>query len=165
MRKAIVVGFLLLAACAAASSTIVAWPAPDPDHVVRISIHKDAIAQLESLAALTRLTGREQAACATQFGALPVGRGGWIIALIAVGPTLSRYHSDSLNVWWKHQLCAIGAPMVHTHIVPNEVWGRPSNFDTSQARIRREAGDWAPFHILVSVGSKPPSRITIYGLH
>lgn len=156
-------GIALVAACAAAGPRAALWP-PDPAHVVRITVGKEALAQLESLATVTRQTRREQVACAVESAALPVGRNGWIIAVIEIGPGLVTFKSDSLGVTWDGQMCRPDEPNVHSHIVENDVWGRPSDYDTLQVRIARGHGDRAPFHILVSVGPKAPSLITIYGL-
>ncbi len=155
---------LTFAACASLPvHEIVTWP-DEPPHLVRISIHKGALAQLESLATVTRSTRNEQCACVTHFGALPVQKGGWIIAIIAIGPSANFHHSDSLYVYGVGPLCPKGTPIVHSHIVPNEVWGRPSSFDLDRVQILRDSDYAAPFHVLVSVGDKPPSKITIYGL-
>ncbi len=154
---------LPLVACAAATATITTWPV-EPPHLVRIGISAEALVQIESLATVTRTTRREQVACVAHFGALPVARGGWIIAIIALNHGQVPFKSDSLGVQWTGQLCPVGVPNIHSHIVHNDVWDRPSDFDTTETRRVRRAGDPAPFHVLISVGPKAPSLITIYGL-
>jgi hypothetical protein len=160
---ALCVAALAFAACAAIPAPSASlWPA-DTAHVVRLVVHPEAAAQLESLAAVTRATRREQAGCVTSFAALPIARGGWIIAIIAIDHGAVPFVSDSLSVRWVGQLCAPGVPNVHSHIVPNEVWGRPSDYDTLQVRVGAER---APFHVLVSVSAmrSVASRIVVYGI-
>lgn len=152
---------LLLAACVqVASVPYVATTYPVADSV-RVILTREAQAGLDSLVELTRHTRKEQAACVEDYATVPTATKRWLVGIIAVGPS-NAYNSDSLTVWTRDgkDFCAAGFPNIHTHIIPNEVWGRPSDFDLMAAK------DWptVPFRVVVSVPAKGPAKVTVYGI-
>lgn len=169
LRVAALGAAVVLVACAAfapmqpPAPVLAVWLA-DTAHLVRLGISDAAAVSLESLATVTRTTRREQAACVTHFGAVPTARGGWLVAIIAIGPAPGFAKSDSVTVYGFGDLCTPGVPVVHSHFLRNAVLDRPSEFDLEKLRIRREYGVGEPFDVLVSVGSTAPSKIVIYGL-
>lgn len=157
-RTACLAALVLFGCAFAAPRRLAVWP---PETAVRVVMTPDAAAQVETLAALTRRTRREQAACVTDYAVLNVAHDSVVVGIIALGPSVP-YDSDSLWVQTRSgaQFCAPGMPNVHTHVVQNAVWGRPSDYDMLQAR------EWStvPFRVLVSVGPKPPALVTVYAV-
>jgi hypothetical protein len=139
-------------------ATVATYPLADS---VRVVMTPDAARFIDSLARVTRATRKEQAACVEDYGILPTAKRALLIGLIEVGPS-NAYDSDSLKVWTRNgrDFCGPGIPNLHTHIVPNEVWHRPSDFDLQQAM------DWpvVRFRVVVSVPAKGPPKVTIYGI-
>lgn len=128
---------------------------------VKVLVSREASDQVERLADLTRRTYAEQAACVVSYGYLPTVGHGAVIAIMELGPS-NPYDSDSLRIWTldDRPFCADTLPNIHTHVVPNEVWGRPSEWDMEHAL------HWsrAPFKVIVSVGPRRPSKLTVYGI-
>lgn len=157
--KVVALGAVLAAACAAQPAPLVAlWPVPLADSV-RVVVAPDAAAAVERLARLTRRTRREQSACVADYAVAQTALHAWVVGIIALAPS-EPYDSDSLHVWTRsgHEFCAPGVPNLHTHIVPNAVWGRPSDFDVLQAR------EWPgpPFRVVVSVPRSGAATFTVY---
>jgi hypothetical protein len=128
---------------------------------IRVTLSLEAKQAIDSLAGLTRFTRREQAACVEDYATVRTASNSWIFALITIGPS-NAYDSDSLRVWTRNgkDFCPPGTPNLHTHIVQNEVWWRPSDFDMQQAR------EWPTvlFRVVVSVRPAGGSRVTVYGM-
>ena len=168
MRHALLGAFLVIVCCATLPRrgwTPTVWPErADSAPKVRIILDDKAAEQLEALADSTRVSRREMAACVTIYAYLPTARQARVVAILEVGPAVVPYVSDSLTVAiadssWR--LCRNDEPVIHSHIVKNEVWGRPSPFDSLRAAT---VAPFAPFHVLVSVDSVRPSKITVYGI-
>lgn len=158
-RGAALVALLAFAvgACAFATLRTGPWPADVPAKVI---VTPEAQRAIDALARRTLRSHREQAACVTDFALARRSRDSVLVGLIALGPS-AAYDSDSLRVWTRNgrEFCAPGVPNVHTHVTPNEVWGRPSAFDSLQAV------QWptVPFRVLVSV-SDTVVRVSVYAL-
>lgn len=128
---------------------------------VRVILAPDAQRSLDSLVRLTRSTRKEQAGCVADYAVMPTALHRVVVGLIEIGPS-RPYNSDSLTVWTRDgkAFCGDGIPNLHTHIVPNAVWGRPSDFDLQAAK------DWPDvlFRVVVSVPAKGPPKVTVYAL-
>lgn len=156
--------FLLVAACCAIGCAVAPMPLTTTTYpvsdAVRIMVADSARDAIEALGDLTRATRKEQSACVESYGVLPL-KGALVIIVYELGPS-NAYDSDSLRVWTIDQkpFCSLHAVNLHSHIVNNEAWGIPSQWDLEHAY------DWseAPFKLLLSVGPKRPSKLTVYGL-
>ena len=155
---ATVTGFVVAACAALPAPTYTTYPPADS---IRVTLSVEAAKAIDSLSTITRSTRKEQAACVEDYATVRTAKGSWIFALITIGKS-NDYDSDSLNVWTKNQkdFCPPGVPNLHTHIVPNEVWHRPSDFDLTQAK------EWPTvmFRVVVSVRKAGGSRVTVYGI-
>lgn len=127
----------------------------------RVLVSTEADRELQALTNLTRATRKEQALCVTLWAIVHEGGERFAFALLRVGPS-RPYHSDSLKVWTVdgQGFCPDSMPNVHTHVVQNAVWGRPSDFDIQVA----ENAPSPPFRVLVSVKPLAGAVLTLYAI-
>lgn len=164
MKRAL--GFLatvlacILIGCAVKPLMVTTYPI-EPRFEIMVSTVADQ--QLTKLADLTRSTRREQAACISLYTIKHLGGERFLFVILQLSPS-NPYDSDSLIVWTKDKkpFCADSLPNLHSHVVKNETWGKPSQWDLEHAT------DWssAPFKVLLSVESdiRKPSRLVLYGI-
>lgn len=159
LKALALIGTIIVIACAALPDPVyTAYPVADS---VRVTLSVEAQKSIDSIASVTRSTRSEQAACVEDYATVQTAKHSWIFALLTIGPS-NDFAGDSLHVWTKDgkDFCPPGVPNLHTHIVQNEVWWRPSDFDLQQAK------EWPTvrFRVVVSVRPRGGSRVTVYGL-
>ena len=150
----------ILIGCAVKPLNVATYPV-EPRFQVMLSTVADQ--ELTKLADLTRITRKEQAACVSLYTIKHLGGERFLFVLLKLQPS-SPYDSDSLLIWTRGNkpFCPDSMPNLHTHIVRNSVWGRPSEWDVEHDQ------DWssAPFKVLLSVSdrAREPSKLTLYGI-
>jgi hypothetical protein len=130
-------------------------------HGVQVWASGLARRQLDSIAWLTGVLRAEQAACVTAYRVIET-ESGTVVKIDRLDPAMTHW-SDSLNIWvpdLTSRLCPEHTPVLHTHVVENEMWGQPSPVDEATAERRF----LARFHVLLSVRGGQAAKLTIYSL-
>lgn len=156
---ALVLGCVAVA-CAVKPLAVATYPT-QPRFEIMVSTTADR--ELTRLADLTRSTRREQAACVSLYTIKHLGGEKFLFVILKLDKS-NPYDSDSLRVWTlnKKPFCTDSLPNIHTHVVMNETWGKPSEWDMEHSQ------DWssAPFKVLLSVQGdyRKASKLTLYGI-
>lgn len=118
--------------------------------------------QFDSIAFLTGSTRTEQAACVSHYRVIR-SESGTVVKIDRV-VSAAEHWADSLNIYVRYpgnKLCGSATPVLHTHVVDNEMWGQPSPLDEGTAERDHAT---APFHLVLSVRDFRAAKLTVYGL-